>query len=219
MQIFYKALFVFSCVIFHNYALSQNQYTPFKGAVQLGTGLSTIIDFNPENIGILIPYQIGIGTFKYVSSSEYLAFGFTVTKRGTHYLEKIEYQGGTSRTWYRLTLHYLDVPVSFHSSISWFKKHNSFFFVGLNNSVLLKYPVHRNVLHVDDEFFRVYNISIFAGISIQKHKNFRWSFKLNQSILSILKPEFKEEIQKINEDYGVRVYPIEFIVSCAYVFD
>ncbi len=219
MRIGFKVIFILLLLAVHNNGLAQNQYTPFKGAVHLGTGVSTIIDFNFDNSGFAIPFQLGIETFKFVNSRKYVAFGFSVTKRGTRYYEKEEYQNYTTKSWNRLTLLYLDLPLSYHSSVSWFSKHYAFLIFGLNNSFLLKYPTYNSALEVDDEYYRRYNISLFTGLSMQKHRNFRWSLVLNQSILSILKPEYKDEIQAINEDYGVRVFPIEIIVSCAFVFD
>jgi len=209
------------------FALAQNQYAPFKGSVHLGTGIGTIIDFNLDNAGFLFPIQIGVEAMKYLSPTEYLTFGFTVANRGTRYRERIESQTYRDRmmfthrstTWYVLKLLYLDVPISYHISISWFNKYDSFFLTGLNNSWLLRPPIYNGALRVDDEFFRNYNMSLFAGISIQKHRNFRWSCKLNQSILSILKPEFKKEIKEIDEKYSARIFPVELIITCAFIFN
>jgi len=177
-----------------------------------------VIDFNLENNGFSIPVQLGIGTFKYINSDNYISFGFNFTKRGSRYFEKTEYYQNTTKSWHLLALYYLDLSTSYHITVKWFKKYNTFFFAGFNNSILVTYPKY-SYFKIDEDYYRRYNFSLFSGFSIQKHKNIRWSFLLNQSILSVIRRDYWDKIKLIDDTESPKMYPFELIISCAYVFD
>jgi hypothetical protein len=193
----------------------------------IGTGIGSIIDFHEGNSGFILPFQLGIRTEKDISRNGYLTFGFSVTKRGNRYRDYYEYQDNHSGTMVThhiftnesLRLYYLDVPISYYRSVDWLEgKYNPYFYVGLNNSLLLKVRNNTNpVLHSEEKYFRDYNTSFFTGIELQQNSNIHLNLTLNHSLLSVIKPEYQDEILDNGDNMGVRVYPVELILSCLYI--
>lgn len=85
--------------------------------------------------------------------------------------------------------------------------------------MLIKPPAIRSALDINESYFRKYAFSVFTGVSFKRSQNFNWSISINQSLVSIVKPEFKEEIELISEEYNVYVYPVELLVSIAYIIN
>ena len=185
-------------------AYSQDIHSPFTGVVSIGTGISTVFDFQSGNNGASIPLEIGIEALKYVTSKSNIQIGFSFSTRGSRYYEKIDNGGIVSKSWYRLSLRYLDLKVSYNREIGTLKGMDTYFFVGLNNSYLLQQPTYSDLFEFEVSDFRDYNISGFIGARIMTSRRSSISCKINQSIISVL-----------DKSYSI-VLPIELLISFSF---
>jgi len=183
---------------------SQDIHSPFIGVASIGTGISTIFDFQSDNNGASIPLEIGIEALKYVSTKSYFQIGFSFSSRGSRYYEKINNGGIVSKSWYRLTLRYLDLKVSYNRYIGSLKSMDSYFLAGLNNSYLLQQPPYSDLLEFEVSDFREYNLSAFLGVRVMTSTKSSISCKINQSLISVLDKSYKI------------VLPIEVLFSFSY---
>lgn len=197
---------------------AQNQYSPFVGALNIGTGICSVVDFNRDNNGFSYSYQLGIETFKFINNQDFLAIGFRFTKRGTRYIEKTYTTSTTTTAVENLILHYFDIPISFHTEVNLLRRYKTYFFVGLNNSILYKKPIY-SLFNLDPVYYRDYNISAFSGITLKMHKRFKYRIYLNQSLISVIKKEHYDDVLAINSEYSPKILSAELLVSCVFTFN
>ncbi len=197
---------------------AQNQYSPFTGALHIGTGICSVVDFKKDNNGISYSYQFGRESFKFINNQDFLAIGIRFTKRGTRYIEKTYTASTTTTAVENLNLHYFDIPISFHTEVNLLRRYKTYFFVGLNNSFLYKKPIY-SLFNLDPDFYRDYNISAFSGITLKMHKRFKYRICLNQSLISVIKNGHYDDVLAIYSEYSPKIMSAELLVSCVFTFN
>lgn len=195
---------------------AQNQYSPFIGSVNLGAGVCSVVDFNKDNNGLSETYQIGIGVSRYINNRSLLSFGFNVTKRGTRYVTKTYTPTTVTTSTDRLSLHFLDVALTFHREINLPIKYESNVFLGINNSILIREPIY-SLYNLNTNYYRGYNASIYVGTEFHKNPNLAYSLRINQSLLSIIEREYYDAISNLDSSHSPRIFPIEILFSVIYI--
>ena len=197
---------------------SQSIRDPFRGGFDIGLGASTFIDCKEINNGInfpYLPYQIGIITHKYISGNEFVELGMLFSKRSSSF--KYYYQlGGTAIP--NLNLYCIDLPIKIYTYVANISKNRLFFYGGLTPSWLIA-PEHsaEEEYWLNDYYFRTAYLSVSTGLSYQLKKS-RWKLHLSQSLTSIIKPIYHDEINANNELYGSRIFPFEVLLVYGFIF-
>lgn len=199
----------------------QNPHDPFIGILHLGTGVSSIYDFNWDYPnGADIPFQLGLKTIKYVSKKQHLEFGVLLSKRGASYRKVTQYSSVRSgREWYPIRLFYIDIPVSFHFTNDLFKYGRSMYLIGLSPGYLAVPASSNSISELHSEYVRSFFISAFFGVSYKMKSPIRWTLILNQSLTSVIRPEYREEFEDGQDVFGRNIVPVELMLSFGYILN
>ncbi|MEX0986086.1 MAG: hypothetical protein WD052_01325 [Bacteroidales bacterium] len=215
MKIIYIILITsFICLGCQNELISQSKHHSFNGGVEIGSGICTVIDFYSYNNGPAIPMHFGIFTYRYLKNEDYFELDLMLSKRGDHY----EYKLNNYIEGHGLTLFYFDFRTSYNKRILLTKKYNSYVSFGIANAILALDPTNFSGSEFEDIWFRNYNLSGYTGLRLHR-RNFRWSLIYNLSLISIIKPKYKNLIFEVNKDYKGRIYPMELSLALAYIFE
>lgn len=209
-----RHIFLFSSLLFW-LALCTAQNSFFNGGIDIGTGISTIIDTSKINNGYAMPLHLGVITNREIDKQTYLELELLITKQGNKYMSYYRDGGGIERR--VLSLIYFDFRTSWNRLISLPLNCDPFLCIGISNSMLIVNPSNFSGSRFVDEHFRNYNFSVFSGLRIQK-KNIRWSLLYNFSPLSVVRREFASDLTEFNPDYGGRIYLTDLSLHFTYIF-
>lgn len=191
------------------------QYSPFRGGLTIGSGVSTVIDTNYINNGYGIPFHLGMLVNRDIGEKAYLELCMRISYQGN------AYKYHPSSTWIEgrgLTLFFFEFNTSYNRIIQLPIKLDSYYCIGVSNSITIHDPSHDSGTRFIDEHFRRYNFSLYTGLRLQKN-NTRWSLIYNISPLSVVKPEYGAALVAHNPDYGGQIYLTDLSLNFAYIFD
>ena len=195
---------------------AQNQFTPFMGTLNFGAGVCSVVDFNNDNNGLSEAYQIGIGVRKYINNQSFLSFRFNVSKRGTRFVTKTYTPTSVTTSTDRLSMHFLDLSLSFHREVNLHIGYGTNIFLGINNSILTRQPIY-SLYNLNTDYYRGYNISGFTGLAFQRNSNLLYCLTVNQSFLSIIEREYYDAILELDSSISPRILPVEILISLIYI--
>jgi len=190
---------------------AQNSY--FYGGIDIGSGISTVIDTSKINNGFSMPFHLGILTNREINKQTYLELELLLSKQGNEY--NSYHAGGRERR--KLSLIYFDFRTSLNKLIPLQINRDLYYCLGLSNSFTIIEPSNFSGSRFEDDHFRLYNFSIFSGLRLQK-KNIRWSLLYNFSPLSVVKREYAKDLTEFNPDYGGRIYLTDLSLYFTYIF-
>jgi len=191
------------------------QYSPFRGGLTIGSGLSTVIDTNYINNGYGIPFHLGMLVNRDIGENAYLELCMRISFQGNAY----KYYPGNGVTEVRgLTLFFYEFNTSYNSIIYLPIKPDLYYCIGISNSMTIADPSNYSGTRFIDEHFKRYKFSLYSGFRVQKN-NTRWSILYNLSPISVVKPEYGAALVAHNPDYGGRIYLTDLSLYFAYIFD
>lgn len=217
--IFMKTLLIILLVHYLSsiFCYSQDKHDQFTGSINLGTGLSSIIDLNPNSKGYIIPFQIGVRTQKFIDREKYIEFGIIYSKKGSHWIEWIYLNNGTliGEEHYDLSLRCFEISTRFFQKCENIKKIDLNYYYGLNLAIMPIAPeIHLGTtIDVQESYFRKYFPTINSGYSIMLHRNFRIDLGLNFFLLPLVKKEFEDDFSSFVNYYKPKMFPAELILS------
>ena len=201
---------------------AQNKLTYFTGGIEMGFGISTVIDFRETNNKIEIPYFTfhgGFFTSRYISQQAYVEFGIFGSRCGNAYTKEFCKNGACSIEMITLNLYYLEFPITYYREISKLIGWTSFFFIGLDNGLHfesnMKGPSF--IAEIPRNYFRDHTLSVSTGLAYEK-ANIRLRLHTKLALKSVIRPIFQSSVPVITNDYGGRIFPCELLVSCGIFF-
>jgi hypothetical protein len=212
-----KVILISLLLSISSFLISQTKYEPFSGGIELGVGVSTIIDFNPINNGIhfpYIPYQAGLFVTKYLHPEVYLEFGIKAARHPSSFLHPPPKDDGYNA----LIFYNIDLPTKVYKKILANLKGNIFGITGLIPSLIMfidQGAYDENI--INNNYFRKFYLSPCIGAGFNK-ENLRFQMQFSSSIISTINPKYLADLRSENPMYKNRIYPCEIILLFGYVF-
>ena len=199
---------------------------PFIGAIEIGLGYGTVIDFKTDNNGFLVGYlsdrlqnlptHIGFISAKYLNPNKYLEFGLLYSRKSSYHSYRSNNgtyiaSGGSS-----LVLHCIDLPIKYYSYVGKMTKQHVFAFGGLIPSWIIE-PVHYvSDIGIPEDCFRNFCLSVCGGLCYHKMKS-RMKLHAGLAVTSVINANYKQ-IPEEDRDYGDRIYPLEILFCYSRMF-
>jgi hypothetical protein len=199
------------------FCYSQNRYDQFTGSINLGTGYSTLIDFNRNSKGYIVPFQFGVRTQKFIARENYLEFGILYSNKGIHWVKWIYLKNGTliGEEHYDLSLRCFEISTRYFKKCQFIEKIDLNYYYGLNLAIMPIAPEIQlgKTIDIQASYFRKYCPTINSGYSLMIHKNLRIDLGLNFFLLPLLKKEFEDDFSSLVTYYKPMMFPAELILS------
>lgn len=207
---------------------AQNQYSPFVGGFEVGTGYSTIIDFNRENnikvnrdltmeqlfyLSPFIPYQFGFVTAKYLNHYKYLELGLLFRKTSVGWIQ-LHYGGWGIPG---INLYSFDLPVKYYFPTKTLRYAADTYF-GIVPSWLVHPDVYSGDSYdgIEEEYFRDSYVSLCTGIT-RERGNVRVKMHASMAITSVVTNRYRKDIPREERAYGGVIFPFEILFCWAYI--
>lgn len=199
------------------FCYSQNKYDQFSGSLNIGTGYSTLIDFNHNSKGYIVPFQFGVRTQKFITGENYLEFGILFSNKGIDYIMFYYDNDGTriGEDHYNLSLKCFEISTRYFRKCENMEKIDLNFYYGLNLAVIPVVPeVHPGrTIDVPASYFRKFCPTANSGYSVMVHRNIRLDLGLNIFLLPVIKKEYEDDFSSLVTYYKPKLFPAEILLS------
>ena len=209
---------------------AQKIHDPFVGGIEFGLGYGTVIDFNLDNNNfyseyllhrlLWLPFNIGFVSAKYLNPNEYLEFGILYSRKGSSYVERLQYSAGgvnhKSTSNPALALHCIDLSIKYYFYAGKILKQQMYAFGGLIPSWLVEPVEYEGDISIPEDSYRNLFFSVCGGLCFDKKKS-RMKLHVGLAVTSVVNSTYRE-IPQENRDYGGRIYPLELLFCYARMF-
>lgn len=190
----------------------------------MGSGVSSIIDFQPESEGIRIPMQIGLHSQKTLNPNSFIDIGLSYATKGMRKFRIEEISNGLGTIYkgdaYEITIHSIELSIKYYKSLNLLTANEVLYYFGLTCAYLPVNPTFfaGRSLYLSDEYFREFYPLITDGFSIKLTDRLRTDIGVQFFILPLIKKDYIPSFTEKSDYFGSYSFPVGIDISMNYSF-